>query len=364
MKNKSKIFGMFAVAALATIGFSACSDDNVAEEAVASANGESDKVEVSINLGGEIATSTGTMTRADDASNDLYNILIEDANTGYAYACGIFDGNNLGSITVSLDRDATYNIKVGMIRDAKNVIYHKEVTRSINGEETSVIEYGMPYNIDESYFNKFSYIWDDNFYYNSPAGDMELMSDPSPEDHYGFAFVDRYFGRYNNYAPVENGTFTIEMLRMSFQLVINVENLGDGETLTLTKPDPDINFYPDIVITSDKPYNGDIEGEGVICTLPWNFYEEEFSNNSSYESFLLIWKDANGEEKKLKPGLQIFGLQFYRAKKYTVNITLSEFIDADNTASITIVPDQDITESSTYLVNKDGVTETTESNGN
>lgn len=360
MKNISKIFGMLVVAALATIGFSACSDDNVVEEVAASANGESDKVEVSINLGGEIATSTGTMTRADYASNDLYNILIEDVSTGNVYAYGVFDGNNLGNMVVSLDRDDTYNIQAGMIRDAKNKIYHKEETRYVNNEEITDIKYWDPYWYYEGDINKFIYCYNDNFTYESPSASMNLASVESPEENYqDFGLVDRYYGKYDGYTPTENGSFTVNLLRMSFQLVLNVSNLDDGETLTLTNDN-----LPDIVITSDKPYNGDAEGEGEIYMIPtWRF--ESVVDGEAYDqwfSFSLKWTNANGEEKTLKPNLRDFSINVNRMKKYTVNITLSEFVAYDNTATITI-DESEIIDGDAYTLDETGLNEKTESNG-
>lgn len=324
MRRIIKTLRLATLAALASVGFWSCSDDGIIDETAASANKKDNKVEVKFNLGGEITASVGAMTRAD-AGNDLYAIFVENASTGDIEAYGVFDGNNLGNMAIVLDQGETYNFKAGMIRDARNKIYHKSITRYENGQDVDDILYFYPYYSQESDFNKFTYKENGYLLYGNPYFSVSLMNDSSPEESlYEVSPVDLYYGEEKGYTPVEGGTFTINMLRMVFQLAISVANLEEGETLTVSGLG-----YPgyNIIMTSEKPYIGDDESEGEIFNLPItdSRYNDEMNGTTGQGfGFSLIWKNSNGEEKALNSNIKNFGMYFERLKKYEITIDLAD----------------------------------------
>lgn len=350
MKNMIKIFGTFAVAVVSALGFTACSDDSYVGEISAPDDRDSNKVEVSINLGGDITSYVDAMTRADDPSNDLYAILVEDASTNDVYAYGVFDGNNLSNLTVALDREETYNFRAGMIRDAKNQIYHKEETRYVNNSEVTEVRYWSPYSAYESDFNKFMYVSDGNYSYAYPNSDINWAFDSSPENHYYRSVpVDRYYGEKDSYTPTENAAFTIDMLRMSFQLVIDVKNLGEGEKIVITSRDI---IIPDIEIDSTNPKYDEIYSYGNVNDAYASALEQQ--ENEDWVSLKMKWYDADGNLKNLKTKMTSFSLKCERGKKQTVEINLTSFEGADESGAITFEEDEEMTSGGSYTVDKDG----------
>lgn len=346
------------MAAIAAASFSACSDDSVVTEPATHDEEVSDAkmIEVPITFGGDIMStaSEAPLTRADDASNDLYVICVErydaDNDTYTSYTSGVFDGDHINGLTIKLNAAYTYKFSSTMIRDARNKIYSEERTNYRSGEEKADIWYSSPIYGYEGDFNNF---WNDTGSW--PSDDViltESESERASAKHYCQP-VDRYYGELD-YKPGDE--INIKLYRCSFQLTYRVTNLGEGEKLLISGD----YYMPDVELTSETPTNDEIYSLRNITSV-YSYVTGEIDwEPSALFTITLKWTAADGTEKTLKPNLRSFGINFHRLKKYTVTITLAEFFEYDETAAITL-ESGDMEDGGTYNLDKSGFNEETQS---
>lgn len=193
--KKIAIFGIFAIALLACIGFTACNNDVVETP-------EPETYTVKLGWSGEINVSYEPLTRAE--TDDLYGIQVYSKHTSDAsanwtpYACGVYD--NPDNITITLQRNYVYKFAATMVKDGKNKIEYR------------------PY-INDGYYmapiagtleNKFNYGGETLNYVGS--GWSNLIN-----GNHEYANFERFYGELTDYIPNESNTNAkIEMKRTSF----------------------------------------------------------------------------------------------------------------------------------------------------
>ena len=202
--KKIAIFGTFAIAMLACIGFTSCSKE-------VNENPEPETYTVNLGWAGEILdVSYEPMTRA--ATDDLYGIQVyslpksvepnEYNSNWYPYAYGLFDDPN--NITITLASGYRYYFRATMVKDGKNRIYH--YTNSSTGEE----EYYAPFNI--SLKKEFTYDPTNIMYIHLGYANLG-----EPSNCYDKPNIERFYGELSDYIPGDNNTNAqIEMKRTSF----------------------------------------------------------------------------------------------------------------------------------------------------
>lgn len=344
--------GLGMMAAIAAASFSACSDDSVVTEPATHDEEVSDAkmIEVPITFGGDIMStaSEAPLTRADDASNDLYVICVErydaDNDTYTSYTSGVFDGDHINGLTIKLNAAYTYKFSSTMIRDARNKIYSEERTNYRSGEGIADSWYASPI---YGYANDFNNFWSNTGSWPNSGVWMADSESESGNAIYSNPPIDRYYGELD-YKPGDE--INIKLYRCSFQLVYRVTNLGEGEKLLISS---EYKSMPDVELTSENPTNDGIYSLNDVSSVYSYITGEEEWEPNAWLSFKLTWTAADGTEKTLKPKLQSFSLDSYRLKKYNITITLSEFIGVDGTAAITVT-EGEITMGDSYVINKDG----------
>lgn len=350
--------GLGMMAAIAAASFSACSDDSVVTEpATQDEVSDAQMIEVPITFGGDIMStaSEAPLTRADEASNDLYVICVErydaDNDTYTSYTSGVFDGDHIDGLTIKLNAAYTYKFSSTMIRNARNKIYSEERTNYRSGEGISDSWYASPI---YGYATDFNNFWSNT---GSWPNSGVWMADPESESGnaiYSNPPIDRYYGELD-YKPGDE--INIKLYRCSFQLIFEVTNLGEGEKLLISS---EYNSMPDVELTSENPTNDGIYSLiDVSSVYSYITGEEEWEPNA-WLSFKLTWTAADGTEKTLKPNLKSFNLDLYRLKKFTVTITLAELVEYDDTAAITL-ENEDMDDGGTYTLDKSGLNEETQS---
>ena len=198
--KKIAIFGTFAIAMLACIGFTSCSKE-------VNENPEPETYTVNLGWAGEILdVSYEPMTRA--TTDDLYGIQVyslpksvepEDDDDWDRYAYGLFDDPS--DITITLASGYKYRFVATMVKDGKNRLY-------------------KDYN--EEYHFPFNTTLDNTFYYDSTKGMNTLdWGKTSLIEYDGYALyrpnIERFYGELSDYIPGENNTNAkIEMKRTSF----------------------------------------------------------------------------------------------------------------------------------------------------
>lgn len=342
----NKIFnniGLIAFAVVVSVSLWSCSDDEMATGQTVNDATKAETVEVPVNLGGEIETYSVPLTRADEVNGDLYAVSVYGTN-GLYYAYGVFDKATFDKgLTVTLDKNATYNIYATMIVDAKDKIL-KWTAEDDDGNP--VIQYRVPFRVREDELNYFRY---DSFEYGSAQTNRAALS--SDGTYHSNPSVDRYYGEQLNYDPNSGEPIQIDMQRVSFEMVFNVSGLAEGDTLTLSSP----NSYSwgDIVITSAS-------SSFIFSNL--NFYKYE-GYQLWCQGYNLTWTDKDGKEKDLNSSMKSTGnFRFQRLKRYTFNITLTENAPTDASVSGITCEEAEMTDGDTYTLDADnGLTKQTES---
>lgn len=364
MKTIPKLFSMALTAILLSASFSACSDDSgvVAEPEspdIVSDSGTG-KYEVTINLGTNITSDVGPITRADENDGNLYAVLVQTVDSiydswgaytqSYQYAYGVFDEAHKNDIRLTLDSDSIYSFYATKIVDAKNKIYHGEISGFFRGYETSEVSfvgYGYPFTVADELLNKFSYTdIEEKYPYTSNISIDNL--------YYGIYEVERYYGQVVNYKPTGDDKINIQMISLATGIQFNVKNLSEGESVTVS------HISPNIVLTADNP-----SYEGIYCNTGflddsklWNTWtQSEDGNIAGYDlgsnNVALTWTGADGEEKPLAVNLRLFSIPLKLYKKTIVNITLEGPDNADYAAGITL-SEEDFTDADTWNMNSQG----------
>ena len=198
---------------LAACFFAACTDND--EPIENNPNNETPKEYiVSLGFSGEITDITESpLSRA--VTNDLYGIQVYSTPTAtneeYApYAYGLFDDKN--NMVIKLLEGYKYKFVVTMIVNGKNVI-------NFSLEE----EYFSPFNLTPICSN-FEYSNQEQL----PVLDHGETWMKNTNDYYDRAMVERFYGEISDYEPIENGTISIEMKRVSFGAKFIAENFTEG----------------------------------------------------------------------------------------------------------------------------------------
>ena len=205
--KKIAIFGTFAIALLACIGFTACNNksDVVPEEP--------ETYTVHLGWSGEINVSYEPLMRA--ATNDLYGIQVyskptSDSSSEWTpYAYGLFDDPN--NVVITLQKGYKYKFESTMIKNGKNRV------NTYNGG------YSYPFYLSSSPWhcaitNDFDYTI--NQYFNGANGGAKALTDVvivvGDGNGYSRANVERFYGILSDYIPSENSSAKIDMKRTSF----------------------------------------------------------------------------------------------------------------------------------------------------
>lgn len=198
---------------------------------------------VSFDLKNETAgfdISEEPLTKAEILdTNDLYviNVYSKPAGGGnyMPYAYGSFDRKE--GMSVNLLEGNLYQFEVTMIKNAREVLYWE---------------------------NDSTYYWYNSAFEAKVLNKMIISSWSS--DNYGAVTsyirckdgrsynrppIDRYYGRFTDYTPVENGKIAVDLYRVVWGARVNVTGLTEGK-LSFQMLD-----CPEIVISSDSLYTPD-----------------------------------------------------------------------------------------------------------
>ena len=214
MRNRNAIEkGRFLLLTLAACFFVTCTNND--EPIENNPNNETPKEYiVSLGFSGEITDITESpLSRA--VTNDLYGIQVYSTpaatNEEYApYAYGLFDDKN--NMVIKLLEGYKYKFVVSMIVDGKNVI------------NSSIEEkYFLPFNLTPICSN-FEYSNQEQL----PSLDYGETWMKNSDTYYDRAMIERFYGEISDYEPIENGTISIEMKRVSFGAKFIAENFTEG----------------------------------------------------------------------------------------------------------------------------------------
>ena len=275
--KKIAIFGTFAIAMLACIGFTSCSKE-------VNENPEPETYTVNLGWAGEILdVSYEPLTRA--TNDDLYGIQVyslpKSVEPEYdydwnPYAYGLFDDPN--NITISLASGYKYKFVASMVKDGKNRLY-----KDSSGK----------------YYNPFSATLDNKFYYDDSdqkmlligSGDAALIDSDNNLGYrkYIRPNLERFYGRLSNYIPGEsNINAMIDMKRASF----GAKFVVGGKFAVGGKIEIQMDGAPkmELALTEDADQISDIFTFNVIHTV-WanNDYTEDIAVNFK-------WIRADGTE--------------------------------------------------------------------
>ena len=275
--KKIAIFGTFAIAMLACIGFTSCSKE-------VNENPEPETYTVNLGWAGEILdVSYEPLTRA--TNDDLYGIQVyslpKSVEPEYdydwnPYAYGLFDDPN--NITISLASGYKYKFVASMVKDGKNRLY-----KDSSGK----------------YYHPFSATLDNKFYYDDSdqkmlligSGDAALIDSDNNLGYrkYIRPNLERFYGRLSNYIPGEsNINAMIDMKRASF----GAKFVVGGKFAVGGKIEIQMDGAPkmELALTEDADQISDIFTFNVIHTV-WanNDYTEDIAVNFK-------WIRADGTE--------------------------------------------------------------------
>ena len=225
MGNRNAIRkGKLLLLTLAACFFAACTNND--EPIENNPNNETPKEYiVSLGFSGEITDITETpLSRA--VTNDLYGIQVYStpATTSeeYApYAYGLFDDKN--NMVIKLLEGYKYKFVVTMVVDGKNVLYSSDNKYSSPFSFTPICS-----NFEYSSIEQFT-SWD-------LGCGQTCINNGYNYDYYDRAMVERFYGEISDYEPIENGTISIEMKRVSFGAKFIAENFTEG-TLNIQMED-------------------------------------------------------------------------------------------------------------------------------
>ena len=197
---------------LAACFFAACTNND--EPIENNPNNETPKEYiVSLGFSGEITDITESpLSRA--VSDDLYGIQVYSTpaatNEEYApYAYGLFDDKN--NMVIKLLEGYKYKFVVTMVVDGKNVI-----NSDSNGYYSPFYITPICSNFEYSGIEQLSLLGYGRAWMKN---DNEL---------YDRGMVERFYGEISDYEPIENGTISIEMKRVSFGAKFIAENFTEG----------------------------------------------------------------------------------------------------------------------------------------
>lgn len=346
MNIKLKTLGLILLAAIAAIGLWSCGDDDIAATTDSNLTG---KREVSINLTSELTSTVSDITtRASEPSNDLYAIAIANSLSGRTdpdfLIYGVFDGDHLNDLKVTLDNYSEYNIFVTMVADAKNTLdpeYNLDFddeTYELLGVEEVEDKYGQPFDIYKDSLNTFLYNGD---FWGRPQYGMIYSYANIDGEYYDYAYIpqyDRYYGELLNFKP-SDGDINVNMLHMSFGLTVNVNNLAEGDTLVLSPPtEEDYGRLKYITFIGDNTGKATYSTIYTIGDDLQSYYDaaindtEESSSNIEY-SFKVKWVGADGTNKNPDSDKE-YKESFRRLKNFEINIDLPTSESAKSTSTV------------------------------
>ena len=272
--KKIAIFGIFAIALLACIGFTACNNDVVETP-------EPETYTVNLGWAGEILdVSYEPMTRA--ANEDLYGIQVyslpkNSSSTNWApYAYGLFDDPN--NITITLSSGYKYKFVASMIKDEENRLYNNSTS-----DGYKVYDYPFIATLN----NKFQY--DVAKEMISLAWGKSYLREGNSCNIYDRPNIERFYGELSDYIPEESNTNAkINMRRTSFgaKFVAGGSFAVDGKLMIQIDEAPKM----ELALTEDADQISDIFSFMHIAKA-WenNNYTEDISVN-------FIWVRADETE--------------------------------------------------------------------
>ena len=201
--KKIAIFGIFAIALLACIGFSACNNDVVETP-------EPETYTVNLGWAGEILdVSYEPLTRA--TNDDLYGIQVyyspnKEESYWSDYAYGLFDDPE--NISINLMKGYKYKFVATMVKDGKNKV--KSDSRGY---------YYYPFFHRSRSYGDVSNLLNNTFDYQGDSYFLHLDSGITSigSGSYYHPNVERFYGELEDYVPSQSGEkATINMKRTSF----------------------------------------------------------------------------------------------------------------------------------------------------
>lgn len=212
--KKIAIFGTFAIALLACIGFSACNNDVVETP-------EPETYTVTLGWAGEILDVSYEPLSTRTATDDLYGIQVyskaksASSSTKWApYAYGLFD--DPGNITITLQSSHKYKFVATMLKDGKSKVHINKY--------------------DEEYEGPFFAKLDNKFYYDATeemylSDRVTSLIEGNSWGNYFRPNIERFYGELSDYIPGGNSNAKIDMKRTSFgaKFVVGGKLAVDGK---------------------------------------------------------------------------------------------------------------------------------------
>ena len=221
------MIGATLCALIACIAMTACSNEN---DNAPLGNEESDVYTVKLGMAGEILDITEEpLTRA--VGDDLYGIQVyscpanAEKTTWTYYAFGLFD--DIENAEIKLLNSYKYKFVSTMVVDGKNKLY----------KNNSKGGYYYPFSIQGWTSN--TPLENNTFYYESSVYMLGLANGSSwlgtSSTSYSIPNTERYYGELLDYVPVEGGTASIDMKRVSFgaKFIAQGNFKKTGGTLTI-----------------------------------------------------------------------------------------------------------------------------------
>lgn len=340
------MIGATLCALIACIAMTACSNEN---DNAPLGNEESDVYTVKLGMVGEILDITEEpLTRA--AGDDLYGIQVyscpanaETTKWTY-YAYGLFD--DIENAEIKLLNGYKYKFVSTMVVDGKNKLYKNPGYWAPFSTEGGT----SPSLLAENVFNYESSIWMSGL----TSGRSWLGTSTTSYLSYSIPNTERYYGELLDYVPVEGGTASIDMKRVSFgaKFIAQGNFKKTGGTLTINmKGAPLIEMVAKQGDTQEHKYEDIYTFSDVDGAYADDKYTETISINMNFT------KDDGvviplGEHK----------ITFRRNKKTVVTIKLTEnttgsalgfSIDATESTSL-----ENMTEEGNVTVEDGAVTDT------
>lgn len=282
---------------------------------------------VSIGFKGEISVTDVPLSRA--SGDDLYGILVYSCpdsigKTDYSeYAYGLFD--DLTAMNVKLLGGYKYKFVATMVKDGKNKLWENKG------------EYASPFglNIENSF------IYDerpDGLLGFTPGDSFCTMKDGS---NYRRPEIDRYYGVYENYKPIENGSVSINMLRTVFGVKVVTENLTEGTLDIKIKDTPGLQIkYPST------------EAENI-----YSLYElYKTVTNKEYSETIETIISWTREDGVVVP-MGTHNITYKRNRKTIITVNVED-ASQENALSLSL-EDEEMGQGNTYTVTGNQITDTT-----
>lgn len=220
------MIGATLCALIACIAMTACSNEN---DNAPLGNEESDVYTVKLGMAGEILDITEEpLTRA--AGDDLYGIQVYSCPTNAEttkwtyYAYGLFD--DVENAEIKLLNGYKYKFVASMVKDGKNKLHYTS-----GG-------YWAPFTTTGGTLActaiSTTFYYESSVYMNRLASGESWFSNTGTKT-YSIPNTERYYGELLDYEPVEGGTASIEMKRVSFgaKFIAQGNFKKTGGTLTI-----------------------------------------------------------------------------------------------------------------------------------